>query len=195
MPNEIHDFAHRIPAALGSSSRPTASLVSILLLFLLAFSMMLLLRMYIHRRASMRTSMQGMLNGTFHISYNTGLPLAGVRLAPRPESVEERRLSRRASSVIRTTATSSTFRAITATITATGGTGPSTGSLSAAFAGTRRTRRFCWLRKRRRFSRTRCAPVRRLSDRLRVRSPRICSWPMTLRNMPGVIRILGHDRW
>ena len=112
------------------------------------------------------------LNGTFHISYNTGLPLASVRLAPRPKSIKERRLSRRASSVIRTT--SPTFRAITATITATGGTGSSTGSFSATFAGTRRTRRFCWLWKRRRFSRTRCAPIRRLSDRLRVRSPRIC---------------------
>jgi len=77
------------------------------------------------------------LNCTFHISYNTGLPLASVRLAPRPESIEERRLSRRAGGVIRTTATFSAFRAITATITATGGTGPGTGSLSTTLAGTR----------------------------------------------------------
>lgn len=113
------------------------------------------------------------LNGTFHISYNTGLPLAGVRLTPRSESVEERRFSRRAGGIIRTTATSSTFRAITATITATGGTGPSTGSLSTALAGTWWTRRLGRLRKRRRFSRARCAPVRRLPN-LRVRPPRIC---------------------
>jgi len=114
------------------------------------------------------------LNGTFHISYNTGFPLASVRLAPRSEGIEERRLSRRAGGVVRTTAASSTFRAIAATITATGGTGSGAGSLSTAFAGTRRARRFGRLRKRRRFSRTRCAPVGRLSDRLRVRPPRIC---------------------
>lgn len=78
------------------------------------------------------------LNGTFHISYNTGFSLAGVRLAPRPESIKERRLSRRTSGVIRSAATSSTFRAITTTITATGGTGSSTRSLSTALARTGR---------------------------------------------------------
>lgn len=114
------------------------------------------------------------LNGTFHISYNTGLPLAGIRLAPRSEGIKERRLSRRAGGVVRTTAAFPTFRAITATITATGGPGPGTGSLSTALAGTRRTWCFGRLWKGRRFSRTRCAPVRRLFDRLRMRPPRIC---------------------
>lgn len=114
------------------------------------------------------------LNGIFHISYNTGLPLASVRFAPRSESIEERRLSRRAGGVIRTAAASSTFRAITATITATGGTGPGTRGLPTALAGTRRARRFGRQRKGRRFSRARCASIRRLSDRLRVRAPCIC---------------------
>lgn len=113
------------------------------------------------------------LNGTFHISYNTGLPLASVRLAPRSESVEERRLSRRAGGVIGTAAPPA-FRAVTATIAATGGTGPGTGSLSTALAGTRRARRFGRLRKGRRFPRARRAPIRRLFDRLRVRAPCIC---------------------
>lgn len=114
------------------------------------------------------------LNGTFHISYNTGLPLASVRLAPRSESVEERRLSRRAGGVIGPAAAFSALRAVTATITAAGGTGPGAGSLSTALAGTRRARRLGRLRQGRRFSRARRAPIRRLFDRLRVRAPRIC---------------------
>lgn len=114
------------------------------------------------------------LNGTFHISYNTGFPLAGVRFAPRPKSIKERRLSRRTGGVVCSTAAFSTFRAITTAITAAGGTGPSTRSLSTALAGTGRARRFGRLRKGCRFSRTGCASITRLFNRLRVRAPCIC---------------------
>lgn len=137
VPDKIHNLAHRISTTFGSSSRSPTSLFLILFLFSLVISMIFFLCMYIHRRAPVRSSMQGMLNGTFHISYNTGFSLAGVRLAPRPESIKERRLSRRTSGVIRSAAASSTFRAITTTITATGGTGSSTRSLSTALARTR----------------------------------------------------------
>lgn len=136
-----------------------------------------------------------MLHGTFHISYNTRFSLASVRFAPRPESIKERRLSRRTGGVVCSTAASSTFRTITTAITATGGTRLSTRSFSTALARTGRARCFGWLRKRCRFSRTRCASITRLFNRLRVRAPCICSWPVALRCMPGIIRILSHDRW
>ena len=194
VPDKIHNFDHRI-SAFGSSSRPSTSLFLILPLFSLAISMIIFFCMYIHRRAPVRSSMQGMLNGTFHISYNTGFPLAGVRFAPRPKSIKERRLSRRTGGVVCSTAAFSTFRAITTAITAAGGTGPSTRSLSTALAGTGRARRFGRLRKGCRFSRTGCASITRLFNRLRVRAPCICSWPVALRCMAGIICILGHDRW
>lgn len=234
MPNEIHDFAHRIPAALGSGSRSSALMILRLFLFLLLLLLvMLLLYMYIHRRASVRSSVQGMLerqrhnadikissysyvlsrivtlnsshvssnqlynqrhafkytsrllystkisfslylNGTFHISYNTGFPLASVRLAPWSKSVKERRLSGRTGGVIGTAAASPTLRTIAAAVTAAGRAGPGAGSLSTIFAGTRRARRFRRLRERRRLSGARRASVSGFSNGLRVRSPRVC---------------------